>query len=242
MHKRQDIQQKSRLGLLLVNKGLITPSQLDEALKLQNQTGMRLGEILINQGWITEGQLNRSLKKQTRYRFVAALVALLLGPIQPFMVSANAEKDQVTTEQIIEQKEPTYSSVFNTLNSLTDSDMGNITARGANEHLTRLQDIMAGNQDAINDGQSTLDTISGLLMPATDLLDADIEMNGVTYGNGQDISLNDDGSIQLALPTHIEEIALKNIRVKGAEGQHMGDLFIRGIDLSSVNVSIKVHN
>jgi hypothetical protein len=242
MHKRQEIQQKSRLGLLLVNKGLITSSQLDIALKLQNQTGMRLGEVLINQGWITERQLNRSLKKQTRYRYIAAFVALFLGPLQPFMASASVEKDPITNEQIIEQKEQILTSSIGGLTSLNDSDMGNITARGANENLARLQDIMAGTQDTSNNGQSTLETLGGLLMPATDLLDADIEMNGVTYGNGQDISLNEDGSIQLALPTHIEEIALRNIRVKGSENQHMGDLFIRGIDLSNVSVSIKVHN
>ncbi len=242
MHKRQDIQQKSRLGLLLVNKRLITSSQLDEALKLQNQTGMRLGEVLINQGWITERQLNRSLKKQTRYRYVAAFVALLLGPIQPFMASASVEKDQIRSEQIVDQKEQIYSSEFSGLTSLTDSDMGDITARGASENLAHLQDIMAGTQDTNDNGQGTLETIGSLLFPATDLLDADMEMNGVTYGNGQDISLNEDGSIQLALPTHIEEIALKNIRVKGSENQHIGDLFIRGIDLSNVSVSIKVHN
>lgn len=242
MQKRQEIQQKSRLGHLLVNKGLITSSQLDEALKLQNQTGMRLGEVLINQGWITEKQLNRSLKKQTRYRYVAAFVALFLGPIQPFMASANVEKDPITSEQVVEQQEQILTSSISGLASMNDNDMGNVTARGVNENLARLQDIMAGTQDTNNNGQTTLETIGGLLMPATDLLDADVEMNGVTYGNGQNISLNDDGSIQLALPTYIEEISLRNIRVKGSENQHMGDLVIRGIDLSNVSVSIKVHN
>jgi|TARA_B110001454_G_scaffold90999_1_gene86732 hypothetical protein len=241
MQKRQEIQQKSRLGLLLINKGLITSSQLDEALQLQNRTGMRLGEVLINKGWITERQLNRSLKKQTRYRYVAALVAILLGPIQPFMASASVEREPISTEQIVEQKEHIYPAEFSGLTSLTDSDMGNVTAQGVNENLARLQDIMAGTQGN-NSNQNTLETIGSLLLPATDLLDADVEMTGVTYGKGQNTSLNEDGSIQLALPTHIEEIAFKNIRVKGSENQHMGDLFIRGIDLSNVNVSIKVHN
>ena len=238
MQKRQEIQQKSRLGLLLINKGLITSTQLDKALKLQNQTGMRLGEVLIDQGWITERQLNRSLKKQTRYRYVAAFAALLLGPLQPFMASASMEKDPISTEQVVEQKAPTFSSG---LTSLTDSDMGDITARGVNENLSRLQDIMAGNSD-MNNGENTLETIGGLLLPASDLLDADVEMSGVTYANGKGISVNEDGSIKLVLPTHIEQIAFKNIRVKGSVDQHMGDLLIKDIDLSSVSVSIKVHN
>ncbi|OUS41110.1 hypothetical protein A9R00_02605 [Oleispira antarctica] len=238
MHKRQEIQQKSRLGLLLINKGLITSSQLDQALQLQGKTGMRLGEVLIDQGWISERQLSRSLKKQTRYRYVAAFAALLLGPLQPFMASASIEKDPISTEQVIEKKDISFSP---SLTSLTDADMGNVTARGVNDNLARLQDIMAGNQEA-NNGQNTLETIGSLLLPASDLLDAEVEMSGVTYAKGQTTSLNADGSIQLALPTHIDQIAFKNIRVKGSENEHMGDLFIKDIDLSNMSVSIKVHN
>jgi len=238
MHKRQEIQQKSRLGLLLINKGLITSSQLDQALKLQGETSMRLGEVLVDQGWISERQLNRSLKKQTRYRYVAAFAALLLGPLQPFMASASIEKNSIATEKIIEQQDQSFSSG---LISLTDSDMGNVIARGVSDNLTRLQDILAGNQEA-NSGANTLETIGSLLLPASDLLDADVEMSGVTYANGKTTSINEDGSIKLVLPTHIEQIAFKNIRVKGSESEYMGDLFINGIDLSNVNVSIRVHN
>ena len=238
MHKRQEIQQKSRLGLLLINKGLITSSQLDQALKLQGKTGMRLGEVLIDQGWISERQLSRSLKKQTRYRYVAAFAALLLGPLQPFMASASIERDPISTEQVTEKKDQSFSSG---LTSLTDTDMGNVSAQGVNDNLARLQDILAGNQEA-NNGQNTLATIGSLLLPASDLLDAEVEMSGVTYAKGQTTSLNEDGSIQLALPTHIDQIAFKNIRVKGSKNEHMGDLFIKDIDLSNMSVSIKIHN
>ncbi len=46
-----------RIGELLVQKGIITPEQLEEALKLQKQSGERLGRILIEKGWLTEDQL-----------------------------------------------------------------------------------------------------------------------------------------------------------------------------------------
>lgn len=46
-----------RIGELLVQKGIITPEQLQEALKLQQQSGERLGRILIEKGWLTEDQL-----------------------------------------------------------------------------------------------------------------------------------------------------------------------------------------
>ena len=39
MHNKSDIQQRSRLGTLLVHRGLISRQQLDEALTLQQQKG-----------------------------------------------------------------------------------------------------------------------------------------------------------------------------------------------------------
>jgi hypothetical protein len=239
MHKRQEIQQKSRLGLLLINKGLITRSQLDQALLLQSTSEMKLGEVLIHQGWITERQLNRSLKKQSRHRYAAALAALLLGPLQPFMASANVERDPISTEQVIEKKDRTLSSG---LTALTDQDMGNVTAQGASNNLDRLQGIIEGTLDTSDNGQNPLETLTGLLLPATDLFDADIEISNVTYADGPRNVLKADGSISVALPTHIGQIAFKNVRVQGSEGQQLGDLFIKDIDLSNVDVNIRIHN
>ena len=235
MHKRQEIQQKSRLGLMLINKGFITRPQLDQALRLQSDTGMRLGEVLIDQGWITERQLNRSLKKQSRYRYAAAFAALLLGPLQPFMASASIERDPISTEQVIEK-------TSSGLTPLNDKDMGNVTAQGVNENLDRLQNILSNTLDTSDNGQNSLETLTSLLLPATDLFDADIEMSNVTYGNGHKNVLNSDGSIEIALPTHIGQIAFKNVRVQGSENASLGDLFIKDIDLSNVNATIRLHN
>jgi len=239
MHKRQEIQQKSRLGLLLINKGLITRSQLDQALKLQSEAGMRLGEVLIDQGWISERQLNRSLKKQSRYRYAAAFAALLLGPLQPFMASASIERDPISTEQVIEKKDRALSSG---MRSMTDTDMGEVTAQGVNSNIATVQDILANTLDTGDNGESTLSTLGNLLMPASDLLDADVEMTDVTYADGPRTTLNADGSITVALPSHIGQLAFKNVRVQGGEGEHLGDLFIKDIDLSNVDVTIRLHN
>ena len=61
MSKQIEIQQKSRLGTLLLHKGLINRRQLDEALSLQSSSKMMLGEIMIRQGWLTERQLGKVL-------------------------------------------------------------------------------------------------------------------------------------------------------------------------------------
>src|SRR5690554_1856388 len=120
MQKRQQIQQKSRLGTLLIHKGLITRQQLDEALVTQAKKGLRLGEVLIQNGWLTERQLNKALRNQSRYRLVAALGAILLGPLQPFMANAQAVNDPVKSEQFIER---------GGLTQLSESELSNISGQ-----------------------------------------------------------------------------------------------------------------
>lgn len=52
------------LGELLVGKGLIVPSELEEALTEQRATGRRLGEVLVSRGALTGAQLTRALAEQ----------------------------------------------------------------------------------------------------------------------------------------------------------------------------------
>lgn len=53
-----------RLGELLVAKGLITRQQLDEAMRVQQQTGQRLGAVLIDLKYVTEEQIMSTLEQQ----------------------------------------------------------------------------------------------------------------------------------------------------------------------------------
>jgi len=54
----------SRFGELLVKEGLITASQLEQAISAQRQEGGRLGEILVKLGMIKEDQMVTVLGKQ----------------------------------------------------------------------------------------------------------------------------------------------------------------------------------
>ena len=44
---------KKRLGDIIVDRGLITPYQLEEALQVQRRSGGKLGEVLVELGCIT---------------------------------------------------------------------------------------------------------------------------------------------------------------------------------------------
>lgn len=55
---------KKKLGDLLIENKLINYAQLEEALKLQKQTGDRLGRVLVNLGYITEQDIANVLEVQ----------------------------------------------------------------------------------------------------------------------------------------------------------------------------------
>ncbi len=58
------MEKKERLGDKLIRLGLITPEQLEIALKEQKRTGELLGEVLLRLGFITEEQLINALSEQ----------------------------------------------------------------------------------------------------------------------------------------------------------------------------------
>jgi len=54
-----------KLGVLLIEAGLITPAQLQDTLRYQRLSGERLGSALVSQGLISEDSLMDFLAKQT---------------------------------------------------------------------------------------------------------------------------------------------------------------------------------
>jgi type IV pilus assembly protein PilB len=60
---------RPRLGELLLEKGLLTEEQLDEALGERSQNGGLLGETLVRLGFIFEDELARVLAEQSGARF-----------------------------------------------------------------------------------------------------------------------------------------------------------------------------
>ena len=233
MQKRHEIQQKSRLGTLLIHKGLITRQQLDQALTHQAKTGMRLGEVLVENGWLTDKQLSRALKKQSRYRLIAAVSAMLLGPIQPFMASANAATDdQAVAEQTFAKRSG--------MQTLSELEMSNVSGQSLGTQYEQLIDVISGNMDSEDDvAATTLESLLGSFLPGSNLLESDMEITGVEYEPGPRTTLNADGSLDVKVPTKIKQIAFKNVRVAGASGSHLGDVTLKDINLEGM--SVKVH-
>jgi hypothetical protein len=55
---------KKRLGDIIVERGIVTVEQLEEALKVQRDTGGKLGEVLVELGFITRVALAGVISEQ----------------------------------------------------------------------------------------------------------------------------------------------------------------------------------
>jgi metal-responsive CopG/Arc/MetJ family transcriptional regulator len=62
------LEQDKKLGEILVDMGVVTQSQLEEALKEQSEGTERkmIGEILVEKGWINDKQVWQALLVQER--------------------------------------------------------------------------------------------------------------------------------------------------------------------------------
>jgi type IV pilus assembly protein PilB len=61
---------KKRIGEILVEMGLITPQQLQEALEEQKESHLRIGEILVGKGWVKSTELTEALGRRLGVRFL----------------------------------------------------------------------------------------------------------------------------------------------------------------------------
>ncbi|NMZ68955.1 hypothetical protein SAMN05216370_0780 [Pseudomonas peli] len=221
-------QQNSRLGQVLINKGLINRGQLDAAIQLQLTNHKRLGETLIEQGWLSERQLKKALSKQNNLRLAATLVAALLSPFQ--IASADAPRNLPSA---ISQEETPRG-----LRPLSDMEMSNVSAQGLDDVLQGLF-LQAGS----GDGLGTVGQLSKLVMPVLSSLEAETSMKDVQYDTSKLTSaINSDGSVNVRLPSSIGELRFDNIRVAGASpGQSFGSLSLHDIDLSQASLRISLH-
>ncbi len=235
---------KSRLGLLLIRKGLITSAQLDSALQIQLTSNKLLGEVLIDQGFLSPKQLSRALKKQSRYRFIAAFIAMILGPMS-FGAFASSGSSQ-TQDQASQSQLDSYQG----LEALDDESLDSIQGQGLNTPQQSFENLLASAQGSNSQHQDELSELGALndvvnaLNPIASMLDSDVSITGVKYNTNKARQvIHEDGSIEFSLPAEIEEIAFRNIRVKGSDSQHsMGDIVISNVrfsDQSSIRISIR---
>lgn len=70
----------SKLGEILIKKGLLTPEQLEMALKESAQAGEILGKAFLRMKLVTEGQLLEALAEQLDLQFFPSLKDIIVSP------------------------------------------------------------------------------------------------------------------------------------------------------------------
>lgn len=231
MRIRQGFEERSRLGRLLVNRGYLTETQLEEGLRLQRTSGQRLGEVFIQSGWISQKELDRVLKHQSRYRNAAALVTMVTLPFQPlvsFAASSSANASQAFENGELYQG--------NGLSELTDDELSVVSGQGDSKLLARIAGV-SGMPAAGATGQDDhVDVIEGLklaanvFVPVLNFLDSELTISGIHYRKGENpYTIRADGALVLAMPERIDEIRMDNIRVIGNAGPSLGNVSIHDI-------------
>lgn len=234
MRFRKGFEEKSRLGRLLVNRGYLTESQVEEGLRLQRNSGERLGEVFVSSGWITEKELNRVLKHQSRYRNAAAMVTMATLPFQPLVTFAAS--NNAGAAQAAEAGE-----LFDSggMSPLTEDELSAVSGQADRSFFDRVGRVsgMIGNAASGEEGALPKpDVIEGLKLtanvffPLLNVLDSDFSISGVHYREGAPrYQPGDDGGLTMAFPERIEEIRMDNIRVSGGNNASMGNVSIQDI-------------
>jgi len=230
MSRIAQAQFRSRLGNLLINKGLVTEQQLAQAVDHQKVSGLRLGEALVSLGHLTENQINKALRRQSSMRFAATLATAMMMPFQV----VKADTVRIESEEPVAEQLQTKGGIGG-LQPMDEMEMDSVSAQGLREDLLGLID---NPEDA--DGYETMETVAKIAMPMLAMMEADTFVEGVEYDGEPTAKVNSDGSIELAVPTSIGEVRYENLRVAGApKSQSFGDITIKNIDFSGTRLVIR---
>ncbi|MBV1774794.1 hypothetical protein KSF73_03585 [Burkholderiaceae bacterium DAT-1] len=248
-------QEQSRIGELLLRKRLISHEQLEQAISQQVLTGGRLGDILIARGLVTQKQINALLRKQKIARRVAAVLAVLLGPMQAFAAAPapvnNSSGPQTHASMAV--------SATSGMHRLDDDELRDVVGQGGlnaalqawaeqNQHLFQQNVSLFSIQNQLNNKQfgqaaSSLQAMTGLmtlLNPLMAFLGGQAVMSGVKFdqANAQGV-VNKDGSITISLPSTIGQIAINNIQLNGnPNGTNWGSIAISNINMGGSTITI----
>jgi len=246
---------KSRLGRLLVNRGYISEQQLAEALKIQADEGLLLGEVLLSQGLITETNLKRVLKHQKRYRYTAAVVALVAAPFQPMVAMAATPIGLPIANANVSLSSVQLGSLGG-LKAMDDEELAGVNAQGlapgiaAGLGLGQNADaVSAGLQHKYRDDEDyeeqdeeqiayeladTVLTMAGV-GPISNFLEAKVTVEGVKYQEGRPaMEILEGGRMKFYMPASIDRISMEDIRVKGStSGDTMGSIYMSDIKWAS---------
>ncbi len=120
---------------------------------------------------------------------------------------------------------------------MTDEELRHASAKGWPDNLFRTS-IYTGNGNVVAMFSDAGRLLSALPSP----FDADIDFRDVIFNPAApNVVMDHNGTALIRVPDSIGEIAIRNIRVRGANGASFGDVVIRNIDLRGTVIRVSRH-
>ena len=116
-----------RLGEMLIDVGVITEEQLEEALKIQKGSGKRLGTVLVDEHFITETQLIETLRMQLGIDFIDLNKAKIDPSMVNYVPKAIAKKERVVPVKLV--KDTLYLAMEDPMNFMAIESVKNTSKK-----------------------------------------------------------------------------------------------------------------
>jgi len=148
---------KKKIGELLLEKGFITPQQLEKSLKEQALSGRRLGEILVERDYISEDQLIDTISERLSIPRVS-LSSMVIDPNVVQRVSVELAR-RYTLIPIFEIGNTLTLAMSDPLNILAIEEIKYRTGRNIKRAVASSTEI----KDAIDQYYSVADSLSQII-------------------------------------------------------------------------------
>jgi type IV pilus assembly protein PilB len=161
-----------RLGDLLVKEKVITPDQLDQALKVQKESGTRLGSILVKLGFLSDEDVTNFLSRQYGVPAINLTFFEIDGTVVKLIPYETAKRYQILplsrvgSSLTIAMVDPTNVFAMDDIKFMTGFNIEPVVASESS--------ILDGIEKAYGQGDSTEDLES--VMAAIGDVDADVEL------------------------------------------------------------------
>jgi len=241
--------QQSRLGRVLVNKGIITESQLNFALTEQGRSRKRLGEILLDNGYISNNQLESALKRQDLLRRVAAFTTIAWAPFHAVAGFSVPSMVKPVVPSVKTSSEIQFANLPAGFVALSDAELESAEAQGpfvlGSELLPQFGYEMpstgAENKLEEDDEDTTEEQVAFQAMdavttvmgfgPLSNFIEADVTIDGFRrFDDMPAMTILDDGGVRFYTGFEADRISIENVRVKGSSSPDtIGSFYISDV-------------
>ncbi len=196
---------RKKIGDLLVEKGFITPAQLEEGLKAQAVTGKRIGELLVEKGFLTEEQLVDGVAERLGIPKVS-LDLLVIDPAVVQRVPVDVAR-RYTLMPIFAMGNTLTLAMADPLNIMAIDEIRYLTGSNIKRVIAGVSEI----KEAINQYYSVADSLSEIMS---------------TKRDGQELRVTEPTDTVMATETETPIIRLVNLIISKAVKVQASDVHI----------------